>query len=182
MATAGLKAPPETPPTGQNREPDRPTIERVARSGFRCGDVEHDVAQRESEQEFRHQRWQHRWRQGCLGRKVSLQKDDGKRRDQASDNLGNPVGNQLGLRQSSAQRRREAHRRIKMAAGDVAASEDHDGSITVIPIVRIRKNVPIASTISFFISSASACRVPFAQRLLMERNNPFRAGPTNAVP
>ena len=60
IATAGLKAPPDTRADGvgadQHREADRQAVERVALGAARGRDVEHDPGEREREQELDEQR------------------------------------------------------------------------------------------------------------------------------
>ena len=96
---------------------------------------------------------------------VALENEDDGHGRRCAEELDDHVSRHFGVCTLAPQPDGERDRRIVMATGDVAAGIDHDhqdradargamsksdlAPITVWPIVRTRKNVPINSTISF---------------------------------
>lgn len=130
MATAGLKAPPEIPPTGHGAgchgEADRQSIERVVGVILARGDIQHDVAERERDEQF----CDESRGQGMPGHvhRTRLRRGDSgdeRRRQQAADNLCDPVSDGLADLDPAADQHRQRHRRVVVSAGDVPADVDH---------------------------------------------------------
>ena len=109
-------------------EPDRQPEEPVARLVLAGGHVEHHVAQGEGDQQFHHGGG----RLGVTGQGQGLDRrgvDDGAGEhpgDHAADDLRDPVSDGITDPDPAADQRRHRHRRVVVAAGDVAAGVDHD--------------------------------------------------------
>ena len=102
------------------------------------------------------------WAAPCIFNLWTIRRGDERGRD-----LGDPVGDDVLRVALAADPDGERDRGVEVAAGDVAAREDHDhergadgergrglpapGGMTVLPTVKTRKKVPMNSTRYFFI-------------------------------
>ena len=126
-AIAGLKAPPEMPPTANapdhHRESDREAVKGVSVGAARGRNVEDDPREREGEQELRDQHLA-----AARDERVGFTTSD-VAHDEAGDHRGDAlrdhVGTELVRQHSPAQEYGSAHGGVEMAARDVPAREHH---------------------------------------------------------